>query len=48
MGFAGPTMASAAFGPFFWFVTGTGAYWFIAARRPTPELTPPMRTAVAA
>ena len=37
MGFAGPTMASAAFGPFFWFAAGTAAYWFIAQRRRTPE-----------
>jgi O-antigen ligase len=28
MGFEGPTMTSAAFGPFFWFATGTLAYWF--------------------
>ncbi len=28
MGFEGPTMASVAFGPFFWFATGTLAYWF--------------------
>jgi hypothetical protein len=28
MGLEGPTMASAAFGPFFWFATGTLAYWF--------------------
>jgi hypothetical protein len=28
MGFEGPTMSSAAFGPFFWFAAGTLAYWF--------------------
>jgi hypothetical protein len=28
MGFGGPTMTSAAFGPFFWFAAGTLAYWF--------------------
>jgi len=37
MGFSGPTMASAAFGPFFWFCGGTAAYWFVAKRgRPAP------------
>jgi len=28
MGLGGPTMTSAAFGPFFWFAAGTLAYWF--------------------
>ena len=29
MGFEGPTMSSAAFGPFFWAFAGTCAYWFM-------------------
>ena len=31
VGVSGPTMAGAAFGPFFWFAVGIAAYWF--ARR---------------
>jgi hypothetical protein len=33
VGFSGPTMSSAAFGPFFWTTVGIAAYWFIEARR---------------
>jgi len=33
MGFSGPTMTSAAFGPFFWFFAGTAAYWFAGPGR---------------
>ncbi|HMD56059.1 MAG TPA: hypothetical protein VKG82_01165 [Solirubrobacteraceae bacterium] len=39
MGFSGPTMASAAFGPFFWFSAGTFAYWFITKRRQDARAT---------
>jgi hypothetical protein len=33
MGFSGPTMSSAAFGPFFWFTAGIAAYWFVGPGR---------------
>jgi hypothetical protein len=33
MGFSGPTMESAAFGPFFWGTAGICSYWFIEVRR---------------
>lgn len=33
MGFEGPTLASSAFGPFFWFFAGTAAYWFLGPGR---------------
>ncbi len=33
MGFSGPTMASAAFGPFFWGAAGMAAYWFAGPGR---------------
>jgi hypothetical protein len=33
IGFSGPTMSSAAFGPFFWFAAGTIAYWFAGPGR---------------
>jgi len=29
IGFSGPTMSSAAFGPFFWLSVGIAAYWFV-------------------
>lgn len=35
MGFSGPTMTSAAFGPFFWFTAGVFAYWFAGPGRRT-------------
>jgi hypothetical protein len=35
MGFSGPTMAGAAFGPFFWLTAGIAAYWFAGAGRGT-------------
>jgi hypothetical protein len=35
MGFAGPTMAAPAFGPFFWLSAGIGAYWFAGPGRRT-------------
>jgi hypothetical protein len=40
MGFSGPTMSSAAFGPFFWFTAGTFAYWFAGVAR-RDRLAPP-------
>jgi hypothetical protein len=33
VGVSGPTMAGAAFGPFFWFAVGIAAYWFAGAGR---------------
>jgi hypothetical protein len=37
MGLSGPTMTSAALGPYFWFAIGIVAYWFGDRRRsPTP------------
>jgi O-antigen ligase len=33
MGFSGPTMASAAFGPYFWLTAGIAAYWFAGPGR---------------
>jgi hypothetical protein len=33
MGFSGPTMSSAAFGPFFWFTAGVFGYWFLGPGR---------------
>jgi hypothetical protein len=43
MGLAGPTMASSAYGPFFWFAAGTFGYWFITRRRkPASALTAPI------
>jgi hypothetical protein len=33
MGFSGPTMTSAAFGPFFWFTAGVAAFWLATRRR---------------
>ena len=33
MGFSGPTMSSAAFGPFFWSAAGIAAYWFAGPGR---------------
>jgi hypothetical protein len=33
MGFSGPTMSSAAFGPYFWFTVGIAAYWFAGPGR---------------
>ncbi|MGP0103082.1 MAG: hypothetical protein ACLPUT_15865 [Solirubrobacteraceae bacterium] len=33
MGFSGPTMTSAALGPFFWFTAGIAAYWFAGPGR---------------
>jgi hypothetical protein len=33
MGFSGPTMSSAAFGPFFWATAGIIAYWFLGPGR---------------
>jgi hypothetical protein len=33
MGFAGPTMSSPAFGPFFWATAGAFAYWFLGPRQ---------------
>jgi hypothetical protein len=33
MGISGPVMGSSAAGPFFWFVTGIGAYWFAGPGR---------------
>jgi hypothetical protein len=33
MGLSGPTMASAAFGPFFWGAAGIAAYWFLGPGR---------------
>jgi hypothetical protein len=33
MGFSGPTMSSAAFGPFFWSAAGLAAYWFAGPGR---------------
>jgi hypothetical protein len=33
MGLYGPTLASSAFGPFFWFFAGTAAYWFAGPGR---------------
>ena len=38
MGFEGPTMSSAAFGPFFWFATGTLVYWFAGPGRDKARL----------
>jgi hypothetical protein len=32
-GFSGPTSASAAAGPYFWFVIGVAAYWFAGPGR---------------
>jgi hypothetical protein len=43
MGFSGPTMAGAAFGPFFWLTAGIFSYWFIARRRrPAPAIQMPV------
>lgn len=39
MGFSGPTMSSAAFGPFFWAAAGLAAYWFAGPGR-TPARSP--------
>jgi hypothetical protein len=33
IGLSGPTMSSAAFGPFFWFTVGIAAYWFAGPGR---------------
>jgi hypothetical protein len=33
VGVSGPTMASAAFGPFFWFSVGIAAYWLVRPAR---------------
>jgi hypothetical protein len=33
VGLSGPTMSSAALGPFFWFAVGIAAYWFAGAGR---------------
>jgi hypothetical protein len=33
IGFSGPTMESAAFGPFFWGTVGISAYWFVTMRK---------------
>jgi hypothetical protein len=50
MGLSGPTMTSAAFGPFFWFAAGTFAYWFAGpgrklAQRPVEAKRPIEATA---
>ncbi|HEY4897392.1 MAG TPA: hypothetical protein VII01_15055, partial [Solirubrobacteraceae bacterium] len=37
MGFSGPTMSSAAFGPFFWGAAGLAAYWFAGPGRNAPS-----------
>lgn len=37
IGFSGPTMSSAAWGPFFWSTAGIFAYWFITRRHHAPE-----------
>jgi hypothetical protein len=42
-GLYGPTLASSAYGPFFWFFAGTAAYWFAGPGRDRlslPRLTP--------
>jgi hypothetical protein len=41
IGASGPTMTSAAFGPFFWFAVGVGAYWFAGAGRAWRPATAP-------
>jgi hypothetical protein len=33
IGLSGPTMASSAFGPYFWFSVGIAAYWFLGPGR---------------
>lgn len=55
MGFGGPTMSSAAFGPFFWFAAGTLSWWFAGPGWNLPEAggrseqaTEPARRPVAA
>jgi hypothetical protein len=43
IGFSGPTMSSASFGPFFWGTAGIASYWFLRARRggaPRPRMRP--------
>ncbi len=46
MGLLGPTMASNAFGPYFWFSAGTFAYWFVTKRpRGLPTLAVPLTPA---
>ena len=37
MGFDGPSAASVAFGPFFWFSLGIAAYWFVGPGRHADE-----------
>ncbi len=39
MGFAGPTMSSLPFGPFFWFALGIAAYWFAGPMRTSSSAT---------
>jgi O-antigen ligase len=39
MGFGGPTMASPAFGPFFWLSAGIAAYWFAGPGRASRRLS---------
>jgi hypothetical protein len=39
MGFSGPTMSSAAFGPFFWTAAGIAAYWFAGPGRTRGKTT---------
>jgi hypothetical protein len=37
MGFAGPTMSSLPFGPYFWFVVGIASYWFAGGLQRQPS-----------
>lgn len=43
MGFGGPTMSSAAFGPFFWFAAGTLSWWFLGPGWSSEEAAGPAR-----
>jgi len=47
IGFYGPTLASSALGPFFWFFAGTVAYWFLGPGRQELMVAPPRVAPVA-